>query len=139
MDGLLQLLGYFSYGFLVLIAAGWMLGVRTQLGAGLEVIVGSLLFVLAAFALPVFHMSLLHSLWIIPAVIAISVVVIPRILARRIPVLWTLLMFAGSLYANLVRVGISSSRIAEAQHRDAVETVKQWAVKKRNYESRVSQ
>jgi len=118
----MQILGYIGYTILIFFAITWTLGVRVKLGAGLFTIMGALFYVVATIFLGVFGINKLHSWWIVPSGFLFVRLCI-FILATHVPLLYSLVKILGSVYAGIVRIGIPSEKIRNAQRRDAYETV----------------
>lgn len=118
----MQILGYVGYTILIFFAATWSLGVRVKLGAGLFTIMGALFYMVAAILLGVFGINKLHSWWLLPSGF-IFVMLCTFILAHRVPLLYSLVKIFGSVYAGIVRIGIPSEKIRDAQRRDAVDVI----------------
>ena len=118
----MKILGYIGYAILIIFALSWTLGVRIKLGAGLFTIMGALFYVVAAIFLGVFGINKLHSWWVLPSGF-IFVMLCTFILAHRVPLLYSLVKISGSFYAGIIRIGIPSEKIREAQHADAMETI----------------
>jgi len=117
-----EICGYIGYAILVFFAVTWTVGVRVRLGAGLFTIMGALFYMVAAILLGVFGINKLHSWWLLPSGF-IFVTLCTFILAHRIPLLYSLVKVLGSVYARIVRIGIASEEIRNAQWRDAYERV----------------
>ena len=118
----MQILGYIGYAILIFFALIWTLGVRVKLGVGLHTIMGALFYMIAAILLGVLGINKLHSWWILPSGF-ICVMICTFILSVRIPLLYSLVKFLGSVYAGIIRVGIPSEKIKAAQYFDAMETI----------------
>ncbi|MGE5607805.1 MAG: hypothetical protein ACM359_00985 [Bacillota bacterium] len=114
------MLGYIGFCLLLFWTATWMIGVRTRLGSGPNVIFGSLLYTVAAMLLPALGASLLHSWWIIPAVMALACAS-TYVFAYRTPLLFPLLWLVTSIYAEVIRLGIGKERIVAARREAAWE------------------
>jgi hypothetical protein len=127
----MQILGYIGYAILIFFAVTWTLGVRVKLGAGLFTIMGALFYMVATILLVVFGMNKLHSWWILPSGY-IVVMLCTFILVHRVPLLYNIVRIVGSVYAGIVRIGIPSDKIKEAQATDARDTVEQWASRQKN-------
>ncbi len=118
----MQILGYVGYTILIFFAATWSLGVRVKLGAGLFTIMGALFYMVSAILLGVFGINKLHSWWLLPLGF-IFVMLCTFILAHRVPLLYNLAKIFGSAYAGIIRIGIPSEKIRNAQRHDAYETI----------------
>ena len=118
----MEILGYVGYAILIFFAVTWALGIRVKLGVGLFTIMGALFYMAAAILLGVLEINKLHSWWLLPSGF-IFVTLCSLILAHRVPVLCTLVKILGSVYAGIIRLGIPSERIRNAQLRDAYEPV----------------
>lgn len=117
-------LGIIGYVILCLLAIIWLLGVRTQLGCGIHVILSSLFFVTCAVALPLSGMPFLHAWWMIPAGYAVAFLVAHFF---RVPIVWPLLHLVGSLYAGIVRIGIDPARVEAVQAAANWAAVEEWS------------
>lgn len=113
----METIGYIGYAVLIFFSITWTIGVRKNLGAGTHTIFGALFFVVSAIILSVTELNTLHSLWMIPAGFAATVVV--ALLAVHFPPAFKLIRYLASLYANLVRIGIPPERIRAALEADA--------------------
>lgn len=122
---LMQIIEYIAYGYLVLSAIAYTIGVRTQLGVGIQTILGALFFILAALALYILKISKIHALWLLPSGF-FFMMSCNFIISARIPLLSGLLIMVGSLYSALVRIGIPKEKIEAAQHSSNTEAVKNW-------------
>ncbi len=120
----MQIFGYAGYTILIFFAITWTLGVRVKLGAGLFTIMGALFYMVAAILLGVLGINKLHSWWILLSGFIFGMVCI-FIWSARIPLLYSFVKILGSVYAGLIRIGITSEKIKAAQHADAMETIGQ--------------
>jgi ankyrin repeat protein len=121
----LDILGYIGYAILIILAVTWTIGVRVKLGASIFVIVGALFFLSSAIIVGISGVNKLHSWWIVPSGF-IFMLLIARVyvfLKFHIPILSRLINLIASIFANIVRIGISSEKIRDAQRRDAYEAV----------------
>lgn len=117
----MEILGYIAYGVLVFHALTWAFGVRTKLELGMWSIIGSLFFSLSAIIILLGDIQLIHSLWLIPLGY-----VIPLIVAYILPrskLLAEFLMFIGSVYTGIIRIGIDKNKIKQAQYETAFEAI----------------
>jgi hypothetical protein len=120
----MHILGIIGYIILCLLAAIWLLGVRTQLGCGIHVILSSLFFVVCAVALPLSSLQLIHAWWMIPSGYAVAFI---STQCFKVPIIWPLLRFTGSLYAGIVRIGIDPARIKAAQAATTWAAIEEWS------------
>jgi len=117
-------LGIIGYVILCLLAAIFLLGVRTQLGCGIHVILSSLFFIASTVALPLSGFPLINAWWMIPAGYAAAFI---SAHCFQAPIVWPLLRFIGSLYAGIVRIGIDPARIEAAQSAGTWAAVEEWS------------
>ncbi len=125
----MQIIGYISYGVLIFFAIAWTRGVRTELGLGIPTILGAWFYVIAAIALYILEIPKIHSLWLLPSGFAF-VMLCNFIISAKISLLSGILKMVGSLYASIIRIGISKEQIELAQHMDDVEAVRNWQKQK---------
>ncbi|MHC4648880.1 MAG: ankyrin repeat domain-containing protein, partial [Planctomycetota bacterium] len=76
----------------------------------------------AAILLGVLGINKLHSWWLLPSGF-IFVMLCTFTLAHRVPLLYSFVKIFGSVYANIIRIGISPERVRNGQRRDAYDTV----------------
>lgn len=109
----METLGFIAYIILLIIALGWIIGVRIKLGLINSTILGSLFFTASAIVLPLIKASLIHSLWIIPAGFLVSIVsayIMPH--SKLFTKVVNLLV---NTYAGIIRIGIDKEKIKESQ------------------------
>ena len=102
---LINILGYITYGILIFLAISWGIGVRKKLDASNWTIFGAFLFLLSAILLFVLKLNLINSIWIIP-VIYVIILLIPYIYVYNIPLVKDIITAVATLYANLLRLGL---------------------------------
>lgn len=110
----MEILGYVGFSILVFLGVAWTIGVRQVLSAGIGVILSALFFLVAALVIGISGANKLHSFWIIPLGYLLSVIVI---LLIDFPLIFKPLRILASVFAAIVRVGISQDRIEAAQPR----------------------
>lgn len=125
----MEYVGYIAYGILCFLAFFWLVGVRTQLGYGLHIAMGSLFFLSAAITIPVAKIHMVHSIWIILSGF-IFTVICTQILAHRIPLFFQIIQIIGSIYAGLIRIGIPKAKIKAAQYMMAADIMNDIDLKK---------
>jgi hypothetical protein len=123
----MDILGYIGYAVLIFLAVTWTIGVRVKLEANIFTILGALFFVSSAVFVGVFGINKFHSLWIVPTGFVFMYLNI--FIAVRIPSLFRLLTFFGSVFANIIRIGIPEEKIKAAQEADIKATVERWIKK----------
>ena len=101
-----------------------------KLDAILPSVLGALFFMASAIVLGVLEISKIHSLWLIPSGFVFAMISV-FIFSSRIPVLNSALKILGSVYAGIVRIGISQEKIRAAQESDNMETIQNWLDKKK--------
>ena len=121
----MDILGYIGYAILIFLAVTWTIGVRRKLEASIFTSIGALFFLCSAIIVGVSGANKLHSWWIIPLGFIFT-----RLLARlylflefNIPIISRLIKFVASIFANIVRIGISPEKIRRAQQIDAADVV----------------
>jgi hypothetical protein len=120
----MHVLGIVGYVILSLLATMWLLGVRTQLGCGIPVILSSLFLLAGTVVLPFSGQSLLHSWWMIPAGYGVGILAGPCL---RVPVVGAVLHLVGSLYAGIVRIGVDPARVEEALVAADLAAIEEWS------------
>lgn len=125
----LTFIGYLGYTILIFFAVTGIIYIRTKYDAGFWIIFSSLLFIIAAIILPLLKINFLHSLWIVPSIFIITLI-IPYIFAYDIPVLKHFIKTAGNIYAGIIRIGLDKDMINSKAKELDMEFVENWARKK---------
>ncbi|OOZ42703.1 hypothetical protein [Solemya elarraichensis gill symbiont] len=120
----MEIIGYIGYAALVILAIIWAVGVRTQLGAGVHTVLGSLYFVVGAVGIPLLGIDMLHTLWVILVGFLFAGIIAPVLMGMP-GLSWILGLVAG-MYSGAVRVGISRQEIEKAQADSVCETVNDY-------------
>ena len=112
----MEILGYIAYIILVVLALIWAFGVRTHLGIMIHTIIGSLILTLGVIIIPISKIALIHSLWFI-LLGYLSPLAIANLLGKldKSKFIAKFFILIGSIYANIVRIGISEEKIKAAQ------------------------
>ncbi len=122
------ILGWVGYVLLVYLAIMWAAGVRLKLGVGVPAIITSLFFSSSALIILISGKPLIHSLWIIPLGYLVPFVV--AWIFPKYSFLAKVLIFFGSIYAGIIRIGIDKNKIRQAQMKDAMDAVESLAKKR---------
>ena len=109
----MEILGYIAYTILVFLSFTWALGVRLKLGVGLHTIIGSLFFTFSAIIIPAIKASFLHAIWLIPVGYLLPLII--AYILPRFKILSSPLVFIGSIYAGVLRLGVDKTKIQKAQ------------------------
>lgn len=125
----LTIIGYIGYIILIYFAVTWVVGVRTKYDAGYWTIFGSLLFTVAAIILPLLQINFLHTLWIVPSIFLI-ILIIPYIFLHNIPIIKNLIKKSAGIYANIIRIGIDKDIFNTKVKELDKEFIENWASEK---------
>lgn len=123
----MEILGYTGFAVLIFLAVTWTIGVRVKLDAGVHTILGALFFLTATVILTVSGANKLHALWLIPSGFILPLLV--SLLALRVPLVFGIFRFVGSVFAGIVRVGISPEKIKAAQEAGLRASIEEFASK----------
>jgi len=121
----METLAYIGYWALIALAAIWTIGVRVKLDAGVPTILGALFFLAGAIAIGISGADRLHSLWIIAAGFAFTILM--TYVGAYLPLLFAPFRLLASMFARVVRIGIPADRIKAAQEAGLRASIDEWA------------
>lgn len=123
----MEIFGIIGYVVLIILAVIWAVGIRIRLGAVIPTILMGLVFTIFAIAIPIMGISYLYS-WVFIAIGYIASFIFVFIL-DSVPFIKNILIFIGSIYAGIIRVGIPVEKIKRQQIQDTAESVANWEQK----------
>lgn len=121
----MDMIGYMAYIALIALAVIWTVGVRIRLDAGTHSILGAIFFVVGAIWLGVSGADKFHSLWIIPAGFVFSI--LASYIGAHASSLYFPFRIIASLFANIVRIGISTEKIRASREAGLKASIDDWA------------
>ena len=124
----MEALGVIGYAILCFFGVVYSVGIRTKLGTGIWTILTALFFVVSAVLILLLDANLIWS-WVFLVAGFIVGYLSSFILAWEVPILAGSLHFIGSLYAGILRVGISPEEVEAAQKASALEAIESFGKK----------
>jgi hypothetical protein len=126
MQIILNILGNVGLLILIYLTLVWNLGVRKKLDSGFHVINGAIFFLLSSISIIIFDINYLYSWLLILGGFIITFISFPAY-DLGIPIISSLIKLIPSLYAILLRIGISEEEIKKIQIESNNSIVKKWA------------
>jgi|GEM_PF-914991 len=109
----MEIIGYVVYGIGVLLAVGWLIGIRTYTNSGqgvtMSTVNSTLLFIVSLALIPILQLNPLHLLWMYPAGFVLGT------LSLVFP--FSLLSILGNLVAWIACIGLNQAEITIKKER----------------------
>ncbi len=126
MEILLTIIGSTGLLLLIFMVITWNLGVRMKLDCGFGVINSAIFFLFSLISIFLFNVNHLYSWLFILGGFIVSTISY-YIYSLGIPIISSLIKFIPSLWATLLRIGISKEKIKNVQQQSNASLIKEWS------------